>query len=72
MELIDQAAYHYLSLQFKHDILIGATAIGWTQHIGVLRGLIQGKVRLGSQKQALMEDPTRFMASYLEAIQAVA
>ena len=71
-ELIDQAAYHYLSLQFKHDILIGATAIGWTQHIGVLRGLIQGKVRLGSQKQALMEDPTRFMASYLEAIQAVA
>lgn len=72
VELIDQAAYRYLSLQFKHDILIGATAIGWTQHIGVLRGLIQGEVRLGRQKQALMQDPTRFMASYLEATQAVA
>ncbi len=72
VELIDEEAHRYLSLQFKDDILIGATSIGWTQHVGVLRGLIQGKVRLGGRKDELMRDPTRFMTTYLETLQAVA
>jgi hypothetical protein len=28
-------------LQFQGDILIGATSIGWTEHVGALRGLVQ-------------------------------
>ena len=46
-ELLDAANFRYLSLQFKEDVLIGATSIGWTAHVGALRGLIQGRVRLG-------------------------
>ncbi|MCU7845380.1 MAG: FAD-dependent oxidoreductase [Candidatus Thiodiazotropha sp. (ex Monitilora ramsayi)] len=71
-ELIDEEAFRYLSLQFKDDVMIGATSIGWTEHVGVLRGLIQGQVRLGERKQQLMHDPTRFMAAYLGAAQAIA
>jgi NAD(P)H-nitrite reductase large subunit len=72
VERVDEAAFRYLSLQFQKDVLIGATSIGWTEHVGVLRGLIQSQIRLGEHKKALMRDPTRFMASYLGAIQAVA
>jgi NADPH-dependent 2,4-dienoyl-CoA reductase/sulfur reductase-like enzyme len=34
VEQVDEAAYRYLSLQFKDDVLIGATSIGMTQHVG--------------------------------------
>ncbi len=71
-ELVDEQAYRYLSLQFKDDVLVGATSIGWTEHIGVLRGLIQGRVRLGERHQELLKDPTGFMSAYLGAAQAVA
>ena len=50
VELVDEANYRYLSLQFKDDVLIGATSIGRTDHVGALRGLIQGRVRLGKWK----------------------
>ncbi|MGF1546515.1 MAG: NAD(P)/FAD-dependent oxidoreductase [Thiotrichales bacterium] len=72
VELIDADAFRYLSLQFNDDVLIGATAIGWTEHIGVLRGLIQGRVRLGERRSALIENPTGFMQAYLAAAQAAA
>ena len=41
MELTDKANHKQLSLQFKGDVLIGATSIGMTQHVGALRGLIR-------------------------------
>ncbi len=47
-ELVDEREFRYLSLQFKDDVLIGATAIGLTEHVGVLRGLIEGRVKLGT------------------------
>ena len=47
MELVDDENHRYLSLQFQDDVLIGATSIGLTQHVGVLRGLIQNKTPLG-------------------------
>ncbi len=72
IELVDEAASRYLSLQFQDDVLVGATSIGWTQHVGVLRGLIQGRIRLGKGREELMRDPTRFMAAYVGATQAVA
>ena len=53
-ELVDERAFRYLRLQFKDDVLIGATAIGLTEHVGVLRGLIEGRVRLGPWKDRLL------------------
>jgi len=72
VELVDEANYRYLSLQFKDDALIGATSIGWTDHVGALRGLIQGRVRLGEWKARLLADPTQFMTAYLGAAQKAA
>jgi NADPH-dependent 2,4-dienoyl-CoA reductase/sulfur reductase-like enzyme len=65
VELVDEDAYRYLSLQFKDDVLIGATAIGLTEHVGALRGLIQGRVRLGDWKVRLLETPTSFVDAYV-------
>jgi len=72
VELVDEAGFHYLSLQFKGDVLVGATSIGWTDHVGALRGLIQGRVRLGEWKAKLLADPTQFMMAYLGAAQKAA
>ena len=57
--------YRYINLQFEDDRLVGANTLGMTQHIGVLRGLIQNQTRLGKWKDKLMEDPTRVMEAYL-------
>jgi NAD(P)H-nitrite reductase large subunit len=65
VELVDDARYRYLSLQFKDDVLIGATAIGLTEHVGVLRGLIHGKVRLGAWKDRLLAAPLQFVDAYV-------
>ena len=72
VELADEKQHRYLSLKFKDEVLIGATSIGWTDHVGALRGLIQGRVRLGEWKQRLLADPTQFMAAYLGAAQKTA
>lgn len=72
VELCDEENHRYLSLQFKGDVLIGATSIGWTDHVGVLRGLVQTKHPLGVWKQRLLDDPTHFMAAYLATAQAAA
>ena len=67
VELVDAERFRYLSLHFQDDVLIGATAVGLTEHIGALRGLIQGRVKLGAWKTRLRTDPTQFMAAYLGA-----
>ena len=72
VELVDEANYRYLSLQFKDDILIGATSIGWTDHVGALRGLVQTQAPLGEWKDRLLADPTCFMAAYLGTAQKAA
>ena len=72
VELVNETGFHYLSLQFKDDVVVGATSIGWTDHVGALRGLIQGRVRLGEWKARLLADPTQFMAAYLGAAQKAA
>lgn len=69
VELHDDKLYRYLSLQFKDDVLIGATSIGLTEHVGVLRGLIQSRTRLGSWKDRLLQDPTQIMEAYLASAQ---
>jgi NADPH-dependent 2,4-dienoyl-CoA reductase/sulfur reductase-like enzyme len=70
VELTDRAAGRHLSLQFKDDVVIGCNSIGWTDHVGVMRGLVEGQVRLGSWKGALLNDPTRLMEAYLASAQA--
>ncbi len=72
VEFADDANHRYISLQFKGDVLIGATSIGHTEHVGVLRGLIQTRTRLGSWKDRLLQDPNGFMAAYLASAQSAA
>jgi NAD(P)H-nitrite reductase large subunit len=71
IELSDPDRYRYLSLQFQDDVLVGAQALGLTQHVGVLRGLIQTRLPLGKWKQHLMKDPTRIMEAYLGTTQSI-
>jgi NADPH-dependent 2,4-dienoyl-CoA reductase/sulfur reductase-like enzyme len=71
VELNDPERYRYLSLQFEDDILVGAQSLGLTEHVGVLRGLIQTRLPLGKWKDQLMKDPTRIMEAYLGATQSI-
>ena len=61
----DPERFRYLSLAFQEDRLVGANAVGLTEHAGVLRGLIEGQVRLGPWQARLMRQPTRLMEAYL-------
>ena len=65
IEVVDDDNYKYLSLQFEDDVLVGGTAIGLTQHVGVLRGLIQTGTKLGPWKAKLKADPHRLMEAYI-------
>jgi NADPH-dependent 2,4-dienoyl-CoA reductase/sulfur reductase-like enzyme len=72
-ELTDTAAGRHLSLQFggpNHDVVVGANSVGWTEHVGVMRGLVEGRVRLTPEwRDTLMADPTKLMAAYLACAQ---
>lgn len=69
-ELCDKERFRYLNLQFKDDVLVGASSLGMTQHVGVLRGLIQTGTPLGIWKEKLLEDPTRLSEAYLAGAQS--
>jgi len=68
--LTDLPAGKHLSLQFKDDVLVGCNSVGWTQHVGAMRGLVEGQVKLGTWKDKLMHDPTLIMEAYLASAQA--
>ena len=70
VEIIDPQRYKYFRLEFLGDVLVGATTVGSTEHIGVLRGLIQSKTALGEWKTHLLKDPTQAMEAYLAKAQA--
>ncbi|MDO8252081.1 MAG: FAD-dependent oxidoreductase [Rhodoferax sp.] len=70
VELTDKAAGRHLSLQFKDDVLVGCNSVGWTEHVGVMRGLVEGQVKLGAWKDTLKNDPTKLMEAYLASAQA--
>lgn len=67
--LTDTAARKHLSLQFQGDVLVGCNSVGWTDHVGVMRGLVEGQVKLGAWKEVLKQDPTQLMAAYLATAQ---
>ena len=50
--------------------MVGCNSIGWTEHVGVMRGLVEGRVPLGEWKDRLLADPTRLMDAYLATAQA--
>ena len=70
VELTDASEFRHLSLQFDDDRIVGCNSIGWTDHVGVMRGLVEGRVHLGEWKQHLLHDPTRLMEAYLARAQA--
>lgn len=67
--LTDLAAGKHLSLKFQDDVMVGCNSVGWTEHVGVMRGLVEGQVRLGAWKDRLIQDPTKLMDAYLECAQ---
>lgn len=70
-ELKDLDRFKYLNLQFKGDVLVGASSLGLINHIGVLRGMIQSRTRLKDWKQKLTDDPTRIMEAYIACNQTL-
>lgn len=64
-EALDRDHFKYLRLNFKDDVLVGALSLGRTDHMGVLRGLIQNRTPLGPWKARLMDDPHRIMEAYV-------
>ncbi|MEY2772067.1 MAG: NADH-dependent phenylglyoxylate dehydrogenase subunit epsilon [Pseudomonadota bacterium] len=70
VELTDEAQHQHLSLQFAGDRLVGCNAVGWTEHVGVMRGLVEGQIALGEWKDALLKDPTQLSHAYLACAQA--
>jgi NAD(P)H-nitrite reductase large subunit len=74
VELTDRQADggkgRHLSLQFKEDVMVGCNSVGWTDHVGVMRGLVEGAIRLGPWKDTLTRDPTKLMEAYLASAQA--
>jgi NADPH-dependent 2,4-dienoyl-CoA reductase/sulfur reductase-like enzyme len=69
VELTDLNQGRHLSLQFKDDVLVGCNSVGWTDHVGVMRGLVEGKVKLGAWKDKLKADPTKLMQAYIASAQ---
>ena len=69
VELNDLREQRYLRLEFNGDVLVGATSLGHTDHIGVIRGLIQGRRRLGAWKDRLLRDPTLLTDAYVSCLQ---
>jgi len=69
VELTDKATGQHLSLQFKDDVLVGCNSVGWTEHVGVMRGLVEGQIKLGAWADTLKHDPTLLMQAYLASAQ---
>ena len=68
-ELYNPDEFQYINLKFDGDHLVGASSVGKTQHVGVLRGLIESKIHLGEWKDRLMQDPTAIMEAYIACTQ---
>ncbi|MCB1505418.1 MAG: NAD(P)/FAD-dependent oxidoreductase [Hyphomicrobiaceae bacterium] len=69
-KLIDEDNFKYLKLEFEGDKLIGAQCVGMTDHVGMLRGLIQTGFHLGEWRDKLLEAPERLREAYVAVSQA--
>ncbi len=64
-KMIDEANFKYLKLEFLGDKMVGAQCVGLTDHVGMLRGLIQTGFHLGHWKDRLIASPERLREAYL-------
>ncbi len=69
-EVTDEQNFRHVRLEFDGDVLVGSNAIGLTEHVGVFRGLIESRVRLGAWKDRLLRDPMLLPEAYLARAQA--
>ena len=67
----DENGYRYMRLEFDGDRLAGAQTVGFTDHIGIARGLIQTGLRLGRWKDILMTSPERLAEAYVATAQGI-
>jgi hypothetical protein len=70
VQLLDDDGFKLLRLEFLGDVMVGANAVGLIEHVGILRGLVEGRVRLGAWKDRLLRDPTLLKEAYLARAQA--
>ena len=68
-KLIDEENFKYLKLEFLGDKMVGAQCVGLTDHVGMLRGLIQTKFSLGEWRDYLIESPERLREAYIAVAQ---
>ena len=64
-KMIDEDKFKYLKLEFFGERLVGAQCVGLTDHVGMLRGLIQTGFKLGVWKERLMASPERLREAYV-------
>ena len=70
-KLVDEDGYRYLRLEFSGDQLVGGQAVGMTENIGTMRGLIQTGLHLGEWKDRLMTSPQRLTEAYVATSQGL-
>lgn len=63
--MIDHDKHRYIKLAFHGDHLVGALCLGRTDQIGVLRGLIQSRIKLGPWKERLKANPSLIAEAYV-------
>ena len=68
-EIYNPDNYQFINLQFKDDVLVGANTVGYHEHLGVLRGLIESRVPLGVWKERLKDNPVGLMDAYIGVTQ---
>ncbi len=72
-QVLEKTGDRYLRLTFDaEDRLVGAIAVGHTEKIGVLRGLIQSRRPLGAWRARLARHPLQWPEAYLGRIEALA
>jgi NADPH-dependent 2,4-dienoyl-CoA reductase/sulfur reductase-like enzyme len=69
-ESTDDANFRYIRLEFEGDVLIGSNTVGLTEHVGVLRGLTQSRIKLGAWKDRLLRDPLQLPQAYVSRAHA--
>ncbi len=69
-QIVDREASRYLRLELCDNVLVGAIGLGFTEHVGMLRGLILSKIPLGAWKERILSDPNQIAAAYLECARA--
>lgn len=63
--LVNPEGYRYMRLEFDGDRLVGGQAVGLTENVGIMRGLIQTGLPLGSWKDKLIAAPERLAEAYI-------